>query len=153
MPWIAIVAPVCPALKVWLPRTLETAKVPPHSRYLTQLSFLQVGYTHHTSVAPRFAGDVRSFWADLGASGGGSGGLQEAFDSLGRVDVVINTAALSAPAACHRDPDAARCVGLGYRDQTFRFKGIEFEFPVPAACLKEVQPGAGGTDLGDGVLN
>ena len=72
----------------------------------------QVGYTHHTSIAPRFAGDVRSFWADLGAPGAG-GGLQDAFDALGRVDVVINTAALSAPAACHRDPDAARCARAG----------------------------------------
>ena len=68
---------------------------------------LQVGFTHHTSIAPPFAGDVRGYWVDLTAPGEG---LQEVFESLGRVDVVINTAALSAPAACHRDPDAARCV-------------------------------------------
>ena len=64
----------------------------------------QVGFTHHSSIAPRFDGDVRAFWVDF-ATGDG---LQEAFDALGRVDVVINTAAISAPLQCQKNPEAAR---------------------------------------------
>ena len=68
-------------------------------------TLIQVGFTHHTSIAPTFKGDVIPFWVDLTAPGDG---LQQIIDALGRVDVVINTAALSSPAACQRNLDAAR---------------------------------------------
>jgi len=48
---------------------------------------------------------VRDFWVDF-ATGSG---LQEVFDKMGAVDVVINTAAISSPAACEKNPAAARC--------------------------------------------
>ena len=49
---------------------------------------------------------MRDFWVDF-ATGSG---LQEVFDKMGAVDVVINTAAISSPAACEKNPAAARCV-------------------------------------------
>jgi dTDP-4-dehydrorhamnose reductase len=36
-------------------------------------------------------------------------GFEDAFDRLGKVDVVINCAAVSSPAACELAPIAARC--------------------------------------------
>ena len=51
---------------------------------------------------------MRDFWVDF-ATGSG---LQEVFDKMGAVDVVINTAAISSPAACEKNPAAARCAVL-----------------------------------------
>ena len=59
---------------------------------------------HHSTKAPNIQGDVHHFWADLSTGEG----LQEAFDTLGAVDVAINCAAISSPAACERQPEQCR---------------------------------------------
>lgn len=71
----------------------------------------KVGIVHHSTAAPDIKGDVHHFWADL-ATGEG---LQEAFDTLGPVDVVVNCAAISSPAACERHPEHARSINVPTR--------------------------------------
>ena len=39
-------------------------------------------------------------------------GLQEAFDTLGQVDVVVNCAAISSPAACEKHPEQCAMINV-----------------------------------------
>lgn len=39
-------------------------------------------------------------------------GMQQCFDHLGPVDVVINCAAISSPAACEKEEETARSVAM-----------------------------------------
>ena len=67
-----------------------------------------VASTHLSSAVPALAGSARAFPVDL-ATGVG---LSECLASLGPIAAVINCAAVSSPAACERDPVAARCASL-----------------------------------------
>lgn len=67
-----------------------------------------VAFTHLSSAVPALAGNARAFPVDL-ATGAG---LNECLASLGPIAAVINCAAVSSPAACERDPVAARCASL-----------------------------------------
>lgn len=71
----------------------------------------KVGILHHSTAAPDIKGDVHHFYADL-ATGEG---LQDAFDTLGPVDVVVNCAAISSPAACEKHPEQARAINVPNR--------------------------------------
>lgn len=69
----------------------------------------QVAYTHHSSIAPStFASGVTAFWTDLKSGET----LQDAFTKFGPVDVVVNCAAISSPAACEKDAATARAVNV-----------------------------------------
>ncbi|EIE18739.1 methionine adenosyltransferase regulatory beta subunit-related [Coccomyxa subellipsoidea C-169] len=68
----------------------------------------QVAFTHHSTAAPILRGDVTAYWVDL-VSGEG---LEQCISSLPSLSAIINTAAISSPGACEKDPDTARAVNV-----------------------------------------
>ncbi|KAL3155375.1 hypothetical protein ABBQ38_010936 [Trebouxia sp. C0009 RCD-2024] len=68
----------------------------------------RVGFTHHSTSPPDFGGSEQAFWLDLPTGEG----MQQCFDHLGPVDVVINCAAISSPAACEKEEQTARAVNV-----------------------------------------
>lgn len=68
-----------------------------------------MAFTHHSPKAPTtFQPNVQPFWVDMKTGEG----FEDAFDRLGKVDVVINCAAVSSPAACELAPIAARAINV-----------------------------------------
>jgi dTDP-4-dehydrorhamnose reductase len=64
-------------------------------------------YTHHSTKAPTFKGDVREVWVDLSTGEG----LRECCSAASPA-VIVNCAAMSQPAACERDPDRAAAINI-----------------------------------------
>ena len=91
----------------------------------------RVAFTHHSTSAPDFGPDVEAFWVCAAVclalaclitwrSSECSGvqvdlatgqGLQDVFEAMGVVEVVLNCAAQSSPGQCEQHPEAARCAG------------------------------------------